>query len=1086
MKLLLGVLLMIGGTNAQAQTSSDPSWLRNSAISPNGKEICFTYKGDIFTISNDGGNAKQLTTNPAYDTAPFWSPDGSKIMFSSDRLGSTDIYVIDSKGGAATRLTTHSGKEIPVGFKNNNTILFQASMMPAINSSQFPSSIFSQIYEIPVTGGRPEIFSSMPIESVTITDDGSKIFFHDKKGYEDTFRKHHKSSISRDIWSADIVDNKIVNYKKLSAFYGEDRNPVQGSDKNTLYYVSEQDGTMNIYKMDIDSKKSTQITSYKNHPVRSLSISENDMLCYSWNGNIYTLNVATAGAKPIKLNAQITTDVVEIEEVKRVLSTGAGQMDLSPNGKEIAFIIRGDIFVTSVDYKTTKQITNSANQERNVSFSPDGRSLVYASERDGLWQIYQTSIVRKADKSFTYAIDLKEERITNSKIVSFQPQYSPNGEEIAFLEDRTELRVINLKSKKVRTLMDKKFEYSYKDGDQAYTWSPDSKWILSSYIGIGGWNNKDIVIINADGSQEIHNLTESGYTDSNASWVLDGNAMMWFNDREGYRSHGSWGAHSDAYIMFFNLEAYEKFRMNKEELAFLTDQKKDIEKVDEDKAKDDKNAETKEEKKEVKALQFDLVNAKDRVIRITGNSSSIADAVLTKDGSKLYYLTVFEKGYDLWVNDLQDKSIKRLQKSVGAGELYASKDGKNIFMSTGGNIKKIDIVTNKVTPIQFEAEFTLRSKAEREYMFNHVWQQVKDKFYVENIHNVDWELYRNNYEPMLEHINNNYDFSELLSEMLGELNGSHTGARYSHRNTALQTASLGIFVDEQHKGDGLKISEIITGSPLNVIKSNVQNGDVITMINGVKITKGMDYFPLLEGKADKKVVLTINKPNSKESFEQIIKPITTRLLNNLLYKRWVNINSEMVDSLSGGKVGYVHIKGMDSNSFRQLYSDVLGKHRNKQTLVVDTRHNGGGWLHDDVITLLSGKKYQRFIGHGQFIGNDPFNKWLKPSTMLMCEDNYSNAHGTPWLYKELEVGKLIGSPVPGTMTAVWWETLIDPSIVFGIPQLGCVDNDGNYAENIELQPDILIYNTIEDVVKGKDKQLEKAVEHMLEVGKSNK
>ena len=207
-------------------------------------------------------------------------------------------------------------------------------------------------------------------------------------------------------------------------------------------------------------------------------------------------------------------------------------------------------------------------------------------------------------------------------------------------------------------------------------------------------------------------------------------------------------------------------------------------------------------------------------------------------------------------------------------------------------------------------------------------------------------------------------------------------------------------------------------------------------------------------------------------------------MSDLLYKRWVEQRRKMVDELSGGKIGYVHVKGMNSESFREVYSEVLGRCRNKEALIVDTRHNGGGWLHDDLATLLSGKEYQRFMPRGQYIGSDPYNKWLKPSCVLVCEDNYSNAHGFPWVYKHLGIGKLIGTPVPGTMTAVWWEQQIDPSIVFGIPQVGVQDLQGNYMENHELQPDIEVYNTPESQMKGEDMQLKVAVQEMLKtIGK---
>ena len=286
--------------------------------------------------------------------------------------------------------------------------------------------------------------------------------------------------------------------------------------------------------------------------------------------------------------------------------------------------------------------------------------------------------------------------------------------------------------------------------------------------------------------------------------------------------------------------------------------------------------------------------------------------------------------------------------------------------------------------------------------------------------------------------------------------------------------------DETYDGDGLNIKEILKKGPFAVKKSEVIPGCIIEKIDGQAILKGQDYFPLLEGTSGKNVLLAMYNPATGKRFSVTVKAISTSQQNDLLYKRWVDRNRDMVEKLSGGRIAYVHVKAMDSPSFRTTYSELLSeKNRLKEAVIVDTRHNGGGWLHDDLATLLSGKEYQRFVPHGNYIGSDPFNKWLKPSCVLMCEDNYSNAHGFPWVYKELGIGKLIGAPVPGTMTAVWWETQIDPTLVFGIPQVGCVDMRGNYMENNQLNPDIKVYNRPEDSLHGIDKQLETAVQEML-------
>ena len=1080
-KLLSAIAVLCVSGIASAQDA--PLWLRHSAISPDGTAIAFTYKGDIYTVPVAGGRATQVTTNPAYDTAPVWSPDGKQIAFASDRLGSMDVYLVAKEGGEPRRLTTHSGSETPVAFSDAGHILFSADIMPSAEAVTFPSNgQFRQVYQVPVEGGRPVMFSSMPMECISVNKEGVMLY-QDKKGYEDYWRKHQVSPIARDVWM--YTPGKEPAYQRQTTFGGEDREPVWAPDGTSFYYLSEENGTFNVYRRTPGAASATQITHHTKHPVRFLSVAADGKLCYSFDGELYTL---VPGGQPAKVAVSIVSDKNDKDLVRSIRNSGATEMAVSPGGKEVAFVLRGDVYVTSVEYKTTKQITNTPYQERDINFAPDGRSLVYASERGGLWQLYTSSIVRKDEKLFTYATELKEERLTHSDVASFQPQYSPDGKEVAFLENRAAIRVINLKTKAVRTVMDAKYQYSYADGDQWFQWSPDSRWILSDFIGTGGWNNKDVVLLNADGKGEMVNLTESGYSDGNAKWVLGGKAMIWTSDRAGYRSHGSWGSEDDTYIMFFDAEAYDRFLMSKEEIALVEEaekaakeeKEKAAKKKDGKKAKKAEDAEDGEKEKKAEPLKFDLENRFDRIVRLTVNSSHMADAMLTSKGDKLYYLSTFEGGYDLWEHNLKENSTKILLKKVGAGALQPDKEGKNIFLCTGNGMKKIEIEGSKVTPVEFEAFFDYRPYGEREYIFDHVWQQVDDKFYVADLQGTDWTGYRETYRRFLPHINNNYDFAEMLSELLGELNGSHTGARYGGSGASLPTAALGVFYDDTYAGDGLKIKEIIAQSPLTKKKTDVKPGCIIEKVDGIAIRAGADYFPLFEGKAGRKVVLAVYDPSTGKRFEETVKPITYGAQNELLYKRWVENCRKKVDEYSGGRLAYVHIKGMDSQSFRKMYSDLLSdRNRKKEAVVVDVRHNGGGWLHDDVVTLLSGKEYERFVPRGQYIGSDPFNKWLKPSCMLVCEDNYSNAHGTPFVYKTLGIGKLVGTPVAGTMTAVWWERQIDPSIVFGIPQVGCMDMQGNYLENHTLQPDILIYNEPEATLKGDDAQLKAAVDCLL-------
>ena len=1050
---------------AFAAGAEAPLWLRNSAISPDGKTIAFTYKGDIFTVPANGGKATQLTTDSSYDTKPLWSPDGNQIAFNSTRRGSMDIYVMPSTGGTPRRITTHSGKEDLRAWLGNDTVLFSTSLMPDARAAQ--GSFTAQVYKTGVKEpGRPEMVMSWPANAISIDSKG-RMLFQDRKGYEDVLRKHEHSSGTADIW---LLDGG--HFSQQTFTNTQNQNPVWVPGSDEFFYLSEEsNGTMNVHRRALGSKTATALTSFEHHPVRSLSASDNGTLAFSWDGELYTL--APGSKEPQKVSVEITADDYRPEILKQTGYNNAGSVSVSPDGNEVAFIHRGDIYVTSVKYKTTKQITNTPEQERNVDFAPDGRTLVYDSERGGLWQLFTATIADKKEKNFTYATEITETPLYASpdSLPAFQPAYSPDGKKIAFLEDRTTLKVIDADGKKPVTALDGKYNYSYTDGDVAFEWAPDSRWLLADYIGIGGWNNTDIALVKADG-KEVYDLTQSGYSDGGARWALGGKAVLWSTDRNGYRSHGSWGSQNDVYVMFLDAEAYDRFRMSEEEAALADEAKKDDKKDDE--KKDDDKEKDKDKKKKVEPLEFDIPNAKYRTVRLTPGAGFYGDYILNSDGTKFYYLA----GGDLWVKDIRKGDTKVLTKGAGYSSLEPDAKNENVYLG-GWQIAKVNLGSGSKDNVEFVAERDYSPAKEREYIYDHMWKQVKDKFYDANLHGVDWDFYGKAYRRFLPHIDNNYDFAELLSEILGELNASHTGGRYYAPGSSRPTATLGAFYDAAYKGDGLKVSEVINRGPLATKSASVKPGDIILAIDGKEIKAGEDYFPLLDNKAGKRVRLTVKRKGGKKE-DITVKPISQGAQSNLLYRRWVERNQAVVDSVSGGRIGYVHVQGMDSPSFREVFSELLGKYRNREAIVVDTRWNGGGWLHNDIALLLGGKEYVRFMPRGKYIGSEPFTQWTKPSAMLINESNYSDAHGTPFVYKTLGLGKLVGAPVPGTMTAVWWENQVDPSLVFGIPQVTTVDLNGKVLENTQLNPDILIQNAPAEVINGVDSQLIGATKALLE------
>jgi len=1056
-------------------------WMRYAAISPDGTRIAFCYKGDIYVVPATGGTATQLTSQQSYECHPVWSPDGSQIAFNSDRKGNFDVYIMNSYGGQPKRLTMNSASETPWAFSpDGKYVYFSACIQDPASSALFPSARLTELYKVPVAGGKVTRELGTPAEYVRWNAAGTQMIYQDNKGTENEWRKHHTSSVTRDIW---VYDAKTGHHRNLTSHAGEDRNPVWSADGNTAYFLSERNGgSMNVYSMSATGGNLTQITNFDTNPVRFLSIADDGTLCFTQDGCIYTM---AQGGQPRKVSVNLWHD--DSDQIQTLTHTsGATEATVSPNGKQVAMVIRGDVFVTSTDYTTTKRITNTAAAEKSVSWGSDNRTLAYCTERNGNWELVIATIGRKDDPNFANATLINEEIILPSTTVErTYPQLSPDGKKLAFIEDRFSLKVVDLKTKKVTTVTDGSTWYETNGGFN-YSWSPDGKWFALEFIGNQRDPYSDIGIVSAEGGP-ITNITQSAYISESPSWVMEGNAIMFKSNRYGLRSQASWGSQDDVFLAFVNQDALDRYNLNKEDYELLTEAEKEAKKAEEKKQadekdkkkgkKDDKSADKKEEKKGVK-VELDDINY--RIVRVTPNSSDIGGAYITNDGSSLYYLSRVEKGYDLWKMDLRKHETKLLNKMAGeSAGMEATKDGKELFILGSRKMQKLTISNDKLTGISYSAEQKLDYAAEREYMFNHVAKQIDKRFYNLSYHGCDWKKYVEIYRKFLPHINNNYDYAEMLSELLGELNCSHSGSGYRPNGKSEATAQLGALYDWQYTGKGLKIEKIIMRGPLAVAKSAAKPGVIIEKINGVEIDEENDYTALLNGTAGKKTLISFYDPRSGKRWEEVIKPITAGAQRDLLYNAWVLRNEHIVDSLSGGRLGYVHLKSMNDQSYRTVYSQILGKYNKKEGIVIDTRFNGGGRLHEDIETLFSGKKYFTQVIRGREACDMPSRRWNKPSIMLQCEANYSNAHGTPWVYSHQKIGKLVGMPVPGTMSSVSWETLQDQSLYFGVPIIGYRLPDGSYLENQQLEPDIKVANDPEVIVTGRDQQLETAVRELL-------
>ena len=1073
--LIIAVVVLACLRGATAEEPA-PLWLRYPAISPDGQTLLFEYKGDIWSIPASGGNAIPLTLSESYEFAPVWSHDGKAVAFASDRYGSFDVFVMPSSGGEAKRLTHHSTREVPSSFTaDDKAVLFSAARQDLATHVQFPTGGMSELYSVPVGGGRVSLVLTTPALDATVSSTGDKILFHDYKGYESDWRKHHTSSVTRDVWVYDVSARK---YTRLSSFDGEDRNPVFDSNNNDFYYLSERSGSFNVYKSSVRAPgQAAALTQFKTHPVRFLTRAGNGTLAFSYDGELYTL---APGGQPKKVAVRIAADGRNAIERFLPINGGLTEAKLSPNGKEFVFAFRGEIFVSSIDGKFVKRITNTPWQERTVSFSPDGRALVFAAEKDNNWNIYTTSLTRTSEPYFFASTVLKDEAAVATAAEEFQPAFSPDGKKIAYLENRQTLKVFDIPSKQTRTVLPGDLNYSYSDGDQYYAWSPDSKWLLVQFGPRERMFAPEVGIVSADGNAEVRNLTQSGYDDAAPKWAVDGKMMIWGTTRDGALAQGGGSISGDVYGMYFTKAFYDRAKLSKEEFALVKEREDKEKKEAEDKAKaGGQTAKAAAATPEPIAIDWD--GLPDRKMRLTINTSAASDWVLSKDGEKLFYLTSFEKGNDLWVTEVRTRETKLFNKlGANSSSLELSPDGKFLFVIADGRAVKIDVESGKSEPIAITTEMVLDYSAEKSYIFDHSWRQFKQKLIFPDLQKVDWDSYYTAYRKFLPHINNNWDFAEMLSEMLGEMNVSHTGASYRPTVPNVDaTASLGLLYDYSYTGEGVKIAEVIQGGPVDLAASSTKAGHVLEAIDGTRIDGSMDFYKLLNRKAGKFALLSVHDPASNKRWEETVKPVSGGEEAELLYKRWVRGRRADVEKLSGGRIGYVHVRSMNDASMRVVFEEALGLNIGKEAIVVDTRFNGGGNIHEQLSDFLSGKKYFDVVPHGQYVGSEPFDKWIKPSIVLVGESNYSDAHLFPLAYKAKNLGKLVGMPVPGTGTFVWWENQIDPTLRFGIP-MGCWRTlDGKCGENNQTEPDLRIANDPDVMAAGRDQQLEAAVKELM-------
>ncbi|MCP5426621.1 MAG: PD40 domain-containing protein [Gammaproteobacteria bacterium] len=1038
---------------ASAAEESRPLWLRYPAVSPDGREIAFTYGGQIWRVPAEGGDALPLTSGEFYSTRPVWSPDGQSIAFAAKRHGNLDVFIMPAAGGDIQRLTHHSANDLPYAFSpDGQVIYFASSRLGGVHSVHAGTYLHSdQLYTVPSKGGRTRLVLSTPALEVSAETNGRYLLYENRPIYENEWRQGAVSDGTRDIW---LYDFKGANHKRLTDYRGEDRNAVWSPDGTGYYFLSERGGSSNVWYSKLDGTTAAEpITFHKTFPVRFLSVARNGSLVYGYRGEIWR---RPAGSKDSKL--------VPIRMTQSSLSEGqfftsakdyANEITVSPNGEDLAIIARGEVFVVSTKSGRTRRITSTPEHEGSVSFGPDGRTLLYTSERDGDRDIYEARIVTEGAQSFLDPGPIEETRVIDTQGDALYPAYAPDGHRIAYFDNRGSIRVFDRQPGTTTTVLPEGRIYSYQDGDLSLAWSPDGRFLTSTSGSIV--TATDVLLIDAAGQHEPINVSRSGYADRKPAFTRDGQAIVWQTGRYGLQEADANTAQFDVEIAFLTQEAFDAFKSATQSVAGAVAVSAD--------------------------WQPQAEGLPHRLKRLTPFSSVPLFNALTPDGQSLIVVVLENParvvGYKVGI---RNGSLQQLfAKPLTAAEFSMDSKGENLYSVGPTGIERISLLDGKTGAIPFDPRIAYDPRGEMRYLFTYFWRLTQLKFYEKGMHGVDWDAMRDEYLRFLPYLQTWEDFADVMGEMAGQLNASHMGCYYYPQpRFADQTASLGIIYDDTFDQPGMRIAKVLPGGPSDRASTALKPGAVILAVDGEAIAADRSIHALLNHKEGTPIQLTVRSADGGAVVKETVTPIRFDDALALDYENWIDERKAMTEQLSGGRIGYLHISLMLGGNYRRAYSEIFGELHDKEALIVDVRFNGGGNLHDQLISLFTGDALAAFTSRdGRVVGRMPIHRWAKPSALLANAGSYSDGSIFPHLYQRQGIGPVIGARVPGTGTAVWWIYRLNKQLKYGIPQLGAKDFKTGWFENQETVPDILVFNDPDAIEAGRDPQLEAGVKALL-------
>ena len=1059
----------------------ETKFLRYPNISNDGT-LAFSYHGDIWVADSNGQNIRRLTAHIAHDTFPRFSPDGKTIAFNSDRMGNGDVWVVPVEGGTPRQITFSTGPDSVLYWTPDGNGL-------VITSAAVAAPWGSPLYIAPIDGSIPQ---PMPMDKGAagmIRQDGNLVAFN-RNGFS-YWRKHYRGNNNTDIWVQDLATKQITQLTDLDMKeyrnHTQDAFPMWGED-GFIYYMSERDGTFNIWRIGADGSDPKQMTHHKSDGVQFPSISpDGKFIVYENEFEIWKFSVATSGTVRIPVDMSFDPKQNLLEFVESEGQTGT--IAPSPDGETVAVDFHGEIYLVPSDPETGEkvQVTSSAWRDQEQLFSPDGKTLAYISDSSGDEEIWLYDVETMQHRQLTRQASLKR-----------SVTWDPKSERLAFVADN-KLYFADAKSGDLTEIA-----HNPEGGYRGMSFSADGNWL--SYSRSDKDLDSECYLLDIANRKEF-NITDNRFAEMGGELTPDGKNCVFVSNRSG-----------SSQIYLVSLEKMtedpddplvkqqkEKQKDKKKPDEAATGDKKDegkkegedVDAKPEGDAAAEQDAEKKPEdgveaeKAKVLEVKIDLDRISDRARQLTTGSEDIRGFIMASDGKSIYYT----KGNTLNSLPIPDGEEKKIADGNFSG-LIMTRDGKSFFFGDGDAVHKMGVNGSDKKKVEFKLRVRIDVAKEWEQVFEEAWRVMKYRFYDEKMHGYDWDAIKARYKPLLKYVGENQDLYDLCNEMIGELNASHTGVGgppTREMDNLFDGKSLGFEMTSD--GEYYRVSHIYPKGPADREWLDLKLGDIVLEIEGTPIRGHANYFPILNNLLNEYADVIVSRPAEAAEGGSVVlgeqrklRIRSTSSVSGLKYDAWVEGNRKFVDEQSNGKIGYVHIRSMNQSSLEQFQTEI-DQFWNKNGMVIDIRFNGGGNIDQQLIDILERKPYEYWNtrGGGRAQGRRPRQAIVGPQVMLINWRSASDSEVTPQAFRDLKLGTIVGNPTYGAVIATGNHRLLNGGSMRTPGSLVVTydpEQEHNYGLNLEnygVPPDVWVENSPDDELKGFDRELKTAVDEALKM-----